>query len=53
MFSESLLLVAGKFNGAAGVEYIVGTIHTKVSDAITYMQENKDLITNKVFSGNV
>ncbi|KAM5163426.1 glypican-1 [Mantella aurantiaca] len=46
---ESLLLVAGKFNGAAGVEYIVGTIHTKISDAITYMQENKDLVTNKVF----
>lgn len=46
---ESLLLVAGKFNGAAGVEYIVGTIHTKISDAITYMQENKDLITNKLF----
>ncbi|XP_072263848.1 glypican-1 [Pyxicephalus adspersus] len=46
---ESLLLVAGKFNGAAGVEYIVGTIHTKISDAIIYMQENKDLITNKVF----
>ncbi|XP_018410336.1 PREDICTED: glypican-1 [Nanorana parkeri] len=46
---ESLMLVAGKFNGAVGVEYIVGTIHIKISDAIIYMQENKDLITNKVF----
>ncbi|XP_075717407.1 glypican-1 [Rhinoderma darwinii] len=46
---ESLLLVAGKFNGAAGVENIVGTIHTKISEAIAHMQENKEVITNKVF----
>ncbi|XP_069831646.1 glypican-1 [Dendropsophus ebraccatus] len=46
---ESLLLVAGKFNGVSGVENIVGTIHTKISEAITHMQENKEVITNKVF----
>ncbi|KAM9315813.1 glypican-1 [Gastrophryne carolinensis] len=46
---ESLLLVAGKFNGAAGVEYIVGTVHTKISEAIAHMQDNKEVITNKVY----
>ncbi|KAG9494411.1 hypothetical protein GDO78_001979 [Eleutherodactylus coqui] len=46
---ESLLLVAGKFNGVAGVENIVGTIHIKISEAITHMQENKEIITNKIF----
>ncbi|XP_075057796.1 glypican-1 [Mixophyes fleayi] len=46
---ESLLLVAGKFNGASGVENIVATVHTKISEAITHMQENKEVITNKVF----
>ncbi|KAG8445440.1 hypothetical protein GDO86_010280 [Hymenochirus boettgeri] len=46
---ESLLLVADKFTGSSNVENIVGTIHTKISEAITHMQENKELITNKVF----
>ncbi|CAJ0922129.1 unnamed protein product [Ranitomeya imitator] len=40
---ESLLLVAGKFNGVSGVENIVGTIHMKISEAITHMQENKEV----------
>ncbi|XP_068136824.1 glypican-1 [Hyperolius riggenbachi] len=46
---ESLQLVAGKFNGPSGMENILGTIHTKISDAINHMQENKEVITNKVF----
>ncbi|MEE6500929.1 hypothetical protein FKM82_003994 [Ascaphus truei] len=46
---ESLLLVADKFNGASSVENVVGSIHTKISEAISHMQENKEVITNKVF----
>ncbi|XP_053565838.1 glypican-1 [Bombina bombina] len=46
---ESLLLVADKFNGASGLESIVAAIHIKISEAITHMQENKEVITNKVF----
>ncbi|KAM4772637.1 glypican-1 [Rhinophrynus dorsalis] len=46
---EALLLVAGKFSGASSVEHTVGSIHIKISEAITHMQENKEVITNKVF----
>ncbi|OCT78827.1 glypican-1 [Xenopus laevis] len=46
---ESLLLVADKFSGSSNVENIVGSIHTKITEAITHMQENKELLTNKVF----
>ncbi|KAM4695195.1 glypican-1 [Discoglossus pictus] len=46
---DALLLLADKFNGASSVEGIVGAIHTKISEAISHMQENKEVITNKVF----
>ncbi|KAM8952321.1 glypican-1 [Pelodytes ibericus] len=45
---ESLLLVADKFSGSSNVVNIVGSIHTKLSEAINYMQENKEVITNKI-----
>uniref|UniRef100_A0A8C5PB44 Glypican-1 n=1 Tax=Leptobrachium leishanense TaxID=445787 RepID=A0A8C5PB44_9ANUR len=46
---ESLLLVADKFSGASNVVNIVASIPSKISEAITYMQENKEVIANKIF----
>lgn len=45
---DSLLLVAERFDGPSNVETVIGTIHTKIAEAISNMQENKDSITAKV-----
>ncbi|CAH2246625.1 glypican-1 [Pelobates cultripes] len=46
---ESLLLVADKFSGPSNVVNIMASIPSKISEAISYMQENREVITNKIF----
>nr|XP_056706148.1 glypican-1 [Euleptes europaea] len=48
---DSLLLVAERFDGSSNVETVIGTIHTKIAEAISNMQENRESITAKVFQG--
>ncbi|XP_028922743.1 glypican-1 [Ornithorhynchus anatinus] len=48
---DSMLLVADKIDIPSNVETVIGNIHTKISEAISTMQENKDAITTKVFQG--
>ncbi|XP_020861243.2 glypican-1 [Phascolarctos cinereus] len=48
---DSMLLVADKFDGQTSVESTMGTIHVRISEAITALQDNKDTLTAKVFQG--
>uniref|UniRef100_A0A7M4ES04 Glypican-1 n=1 Tax=Crocodylus porosus TaxID=8502 RepID=A0A7M4ES04_CROPO len=48
---DSMLLVADRFDGPSNVDTVIGTIHTRIAEAISNMQENKDSITAKVFQG--
>lgn len=43
-----MLLVADRFDGPSNVDTVIGTIHTRIAEAISNMQENKDSITAKV-----
>uniref|UniRef100_A0A6I8NAH1 Glypican-1 n=1 Tax=Ornithorhynchus anatinus TaxID=9258 RepID=A0A6I8NAH1_ORNAN len=45
---DSMLLVADKIDIPSNVETVIGNIHTKISEAISTMQENKDAITTKI-----
>lgn len=46
---DSMLLVADRFEAPSNIETVMSTIHERISDAISTMQENKKVITNKVF----
>ncbi|XP_043926038.1 glypican-1 [Protopterus annectens] len=48
---ESMLQVADRFETPASVEMVIGTVHIKISEAITILEENKDHFTSKVFQG--
>lgn len=45
---DSLLLVADRFDGPSNVDVVIGTIHARIAEAISNMQENKESITAKV-----
>ncbi|XP_053315363.1 glypican-1 [Spea bombifrons] len=47
---DSLMLVADKFRGASNVVNIMGSIHIKISEAITYMQKNQDDVADQVLA---
>nr|XP_033814470.1 glypican-1 [Geotrypetes seraphini] len=46
---DSMLLVADRFDSPSNIDSVIGSIHTKISEAISSMQENKESITAKVF----
>ncbi|XP_063162809.1 glypican-1 [Candoia aspera] len=48
---DSLLLVADRFDGPSNVDIVIGTIHARIAEAISNMQENKESITAKIFQG--
>uniref|UniRef100_A0A8C8RQ75 Glypican-1 n=1 Tax=Pelusios castaneus TaxID=367368 RepID=A0A8C8RQ75_9SAUR len=48
---DSMLLVADRFDGPSNVDTVIGTIHARIAEAISNMQENRDSITAKVFQG--
>ncbi|XP_058043137.1 glypican-1 [Ahaetulla prasina] len=48
---DSLLLVADRFDGPSNVDIVIGTIHSRIAEAISNMQENKESITAKIFQG--
>ncbi|XP_026557256.1 glypican-1 [Pseudonaja textilis] len=48
---DSLLLVADRFDGPSNVDVVIGTIHVRIAEAISNMQENKESITAKIFQG--
>lgn len=48
---DSMLLVADRFDGPSNVDTVIGTIHTRIAEAISNMQENRESITAKVFQG--
>ncbi|XP_066477726.1 glypican-1 [Tiliqua scincoides] len=48
---DSLLLVADRFDGPSNIDTVIGTIHTRIAEGISNMQENKESITAKVFQG--
>uniref|UniRef100_A0A8D0GHK2 Glypican-1 n=1 Tax=Sphenodon punctatus TaxID=8508 RepID=A0A8D0GHK2_SPHPU len=48
---DSMLLVADRFDGPSNVDTVIGTIHMRIAEAISNMQENRESITAKVFQG--
>ncbi|XP_029471344.1 glypican-1 [Rhinatrema bivittatum] len=48
---DSMLLVMDRFDGPSNVEIVIGSIHSRISEAISNMQENKESITARVFQG--
>nr|XP_028586816.1 glypican-1 [Podarcis muralis] len=48
---DSLLLVADRFDGPSNVDIVIGTIHTRIAEAISNMQENRESIKAKTFQG--
>ncbi|XP_069473964.1 glypican-1 isoform X2 [Ambystoma mexicanum] len=46
---DSMLLVVDRFESPSNIEITMTTIHERISEAISIMQENKKTITNKVF----
>nr|XP_060623924.1 glypican-1 [Anolis sagrei ordinatus] len=48
---DALLMVADRFDGPSNVDIVIGTIHTRLAEAISNMQENRDSITAKTFQG--
>ncbi|XP_009874541.1 PREDICTED: glypican-1 [Apaloderma vittatum] len=48
---DSLIVVADRIDGPYNVDAVIGTIHMRISEAISNLQENKDSITAKVFQG--
>ncbi|XP_062988327.1 glypican-1 [Elgaria multicarinata webbii] len=48
---DSLLLVADRFDAPSNVDIVIGTIHTRIAEAMSNMQDNKDSITNKILQG--
>lgn len=45
---DSLVIVADRIDGPYNVDTVIGTIHMRLSEAISNLQENKDSITAKV-----
>lgn len=45
---DSLVVVADRIDGPYNVDMVIGTIHMRISEAISNLQENKDSITAKV-----
>uniref|UniRef100_A0A8C0QPB5 Glypican-1 n=1 Tax=Chelonoidis abingdonii TaxID=106734 RepID=A0A8C0QPB5_CHEAB len=48
---DSMLLVADRFDGPSNVDTVIGTIHTRIAEAISNMQENRESVTAKIFQG--
>ncbi|KAJ7422199.1 Glypican-1 [Willisornis vidua] len=48
---DSLIVVADRIDGPYNVDTVIGTIHMRIAEAISNLQENKDSITAKVFQG--
>nr|XP_020642068.1 glypican-1 [Pogona vitticeps] len=48
---DALLMVADRFDGPSNVDVVIGTIHTRIAEAISNMQENKESIKAKTFQG--
>ncbi|KFR10211.1 Glypican-1, partial [Opisthocomus hoazin] len=48
---DSLVVVADRIDGPYNVDTVIGTIHMRIAEAISNLQENKDSITAKVFQG--
>uniref|UniRef100_A0A8V0ZS88 Glypican-1 n=1 Tax=Gallus gallus TaxID=9031 RepID=A0A8V0ZS88_CHICK len=48
---DALVAVADRIDGPYNVDTVIGTIHMRISEAISNLQENKDSITAKVFQG--
>ncbi|KAL2300939.1 hypothetical protein Nmel_011491 [Mimus melanotis] len=48
---DSLIGVADRIDGPYNVDTVIGTIHMRIAEAISNLQENKDSITSKVFQG--
>ncbi|KAH0623984.1 hypothetical protein JD844_007220, partial [Phrynosoma platyrhinos] len=48
---DALLMVADRFDGPSNVDIVIGTIHTRIAEAISNMQENRESITTKIFQG--
>ncbi|XP_006637812.1 glypican-1 isoform X1 [Lepisosteus oculatus] len=46
---ESMLQVADRFNGPSSVEVVIGSIHTRISEAMVNMLDNSAHFTSKVF----
>lgn len=45
---DSLIGVADRIDGPYNVDNVIGTIHMRIAEAISNLQENKDSITSKV-----
>lgn len=45
---DSLVVVADRIDGPYNVDAVIGTIHMRISEAISNLQESKDSITAKV-----
>lgn len=45
---DALVAVADRIDGPYNVDTVIGTIHMRISEAISNLQENKDSITAKV-----
>lgn len=45
---DSLVVVADRIDGPYNVDTVIGTIHMRIAEAISNLQENKDSITAKV-----
>ncbi|NXE08279.1 GPC1 protein, partial [Lophotis ruficrista] len=48
---DSLVVVADRIDGPYNIDTVIGTIHMRIAEAISNLQENKDSITAKVFQG--
>jgi len=48
---DSLVVVADRIDGPYNVDTVIGTIHMRIAEAISNLQENKDSITAKVGEG--
>ncbi|XP_066565875.1 glypican-1 [Amia ocellicauda] len=46
---DAMNQVADRFNGPSSVEVVIGSIHTRISEAMGNMQENSAHFTSKVF----
>lgn len=45
---DSLVVVADRIDGPYNVDTVIGTIHMRIAEAISNLQENKDSLTAKV-----
>lgn len=48
LVADSLIGVADRIDGPYNVDTVIGTIHMRIAEAISNLQENKDSITSKV-----